>query len=158
MSASGLVTVGWREWVGLPELGLPAVRCKVDTGASTSALHARRVERYAEGGAPWVRFEARPFFRRGARVEVACAAPVVDEREIRSSNGADSRRVVVGVTLRLGVAADAPEWPVELTLADRGRMQFPMLLGREAMRGRVAVDPARSFLLGRVEDAAALYG
>ena len=152
-----LVTVGWREWVAFPELGLPAVRCKVDTGAATSSLHATAVERFARGGAPWARFTVRPFFRRHRAVRVACEAPVVDERHVRSSSGHEDLRLVVGVTLRLGVRSDAPEWPVELTLADRKRMQFPMLLGREAMAGRVAVDPGASFLLGRVEQASALY-
>lgn len=153
----GLVTVGWREWVAFPSLGLPAVRCKVDTGAATSSLHATGIERFARGGAPWARFAVRPFFRRHHAVRVVCEAPVADERHVRSSSGHEDLRLVVAVTLRLGVRSDAPEWPVLVTLADRRAMQFPMLLGREAMKGRVLVDPGASFLLGRVEHASALY-
>ncbi|HIL58579.1 MAG TPA: ATP-dependent zinc protease [Rhodothermales bacterium] len=153
----GLTVVGWREWVAFPDLGLPAVRCKVDTGAATSSLHARLLERFERDGEPWARFQVRPFFRRHRQVKVLCEAPIVDERHVRSSSGHEDLRIVVGVTLRLGVKAGAPEWPVEVTLADRKAMQFPMLLGREAMNGRVAVDPGASFLLGRVEHAAALY-
>lgn len=149
--------VGWREWVAFPEIGLPAVRCKVDTGAATSSLHAKRIETFSRDGQTWARFVARPFFRRHGAVRVACEAPVVDERHVKSSSGHEDLRIVVGVTLRLGVRSDAPEWPIELTLADRKAMQFPMLLGREAMAGRVAVDPGGSFLLGRVEHASALY-
>ena len=154
---SALVTVGWREWVAFPELGLPAVRCKVDTGAATSSLHARRIERFEREGEVWARFRVRPFFRRHRAVGVDCEAPVVDERHIRSSNGQETLRLVIGARLRLGVQAGSPEWPIEVTLADRAAMQFPMLLGREAMAGRVAVDPGASFLLGRVERASALY-
>ena len=152
-----LTLVGWREWVAFPDIGLPAVRCKVDTGAATSSLHSRRVETFSRDGGKWARFLVRPFFRRHRSVEVVCEAPVVDERHVRSSSGHEDLRLVVGVRLRLGVKSDAPEWPIELTLADRKRMQFPMLLGREAMEGRVAVDPGASFLLGRVDHASTLY-
>ena len=151
------VTVGWREWVAFPAIGLPAVRAKVDTGAATSSLHAHAIERFAQGGAPYVRFAVHPFFRKNARLEVTCEAPVVDERPVRSSSGHTADRVVIGVVLRLGVRSDAPEWPVEVTLANRLRMRFPMLLGREAMTGRVHVDPGASFLLGQVEHPGALY-
>lgn len=154
---SDLTLVGWREWVAFPDIGLPAVRCKVDTGASTSSLHARSIETFERDGGTWARFSARPFFRRHRHVDVVCEAPIVDERHVRSSSGHDDLRLVVGVTLRLGVRSDAPEWPIEVTLADRKSMQFPMLLGREAMAGRVAVDPGGSFLLGRVEHASTLY-
>ena len=156
-AAAPLITVGWREWVAFPEIGLPAVRAKVDTGAATSALHAHSVERFAQGGAPYVRFSVHPFFRRHRRVTVVCEAPLVDERTVTSSSGHEDARLVVGVTLRLGVRSDAPEWPVEVGLADRRQMRFPMLLGREAMAGRVVVDPGASFLLGAADSAAAFY-
>ncbi len=151
------IVVGWREWVAFPDLGLPAVRAKVDTGAATSALHAHGIERFERGGAPFVRFVVHPFFRRHRRVTVHCEAPVVDERTVTSSSGHADTRIVVEVRLRLGVRVGTPEWPVELTLADRRTMSFPMLLGREAMVGRVLVDPAASFRLGTVEHAADLY-
>ncbi|MEM1055022.1 MAG: RimK/LysX family protein [Bacteroidota bacterium] len=154
---SGLVTVGWREWVAFPDLGLPAVRCKVDTGAATSSLHATHIQTLSRGGTTWARFSVRPFFRRHRTIAVICEAPVVDERHVRSSSGHEDLRLVVEVTFRLGVRAGSPEWPIELTLADRASMQFPMLLGREAMAGHVAVDPGASFRLGRVENARALY-
>lgn len=150
------VVVGWREWLAFPELGLPAVRVKVDTGAATSALHAHNRETFSRDGEPWARFVVHPFFRT-EKLSVACEAPVVDERPVTSSSGHTETRVVVGVTLRLGVRADAPEWPIELTLTDRRRMRFPMLLGREAMAGRVLVDSGASFLLGRPDHPGALY-
>jgi hypothetical protein len=134
--------------VALPELGLFALRCKVDTGAATSALHAVAVEAFAQGGGRWARFRVRPLHRTRPGLEVACEAPVVDEREVASSSGHAEVRLVVEAVLRLGLRADAPAWPVELTLTDRTPMRYPMLLGREAMAGRVRVDPAAAFLLG----------
>ena len=156
-AAPALVVVGWREWVAFPEIGLPAVRAKVDTGAATSALHAHAVERFERGGAPYARFDVLPFFRRNRRVTVRCEAPVVGRRTITSSSGHTDSRLVVGVTLRLGVRVGAPEWPVELTLADRRTMRFPMLLGREALAGRALVDAGASFRLGDIDRVADLY-
>ena len=154
--SNDLVTVGWQEWLAFPELGLPAVRAKIDTGARTSALHARRIEHLERDGEPLVRFEVNPLFR-GRRLKVMCEAPVVDEREVTSSSGHVELRIVVEAMLRLGLATDAPEWPVELTLTDRRGMRFPMLLGREAMSGRVLVDSGASFKLGRPDHPGAFY-
>ncbi len=149
--------VGWREWVAFPEIGLPAVRCKVDTGAATSALHAHDVEVVSRGGEHWARFVVHPFFRRHEGLAVTCEAPVVDERDVTSSSGHVEARVVIGVMFRLGLKADAPEWPIEVTLTDRRQMRFPMLLGREAMAGRVLVDSGDSFRLGRPDHPGAFY-
>lgn len=154
---SSLPIVGWREWVAFPEIGLPAVRAKVDTGASTSAIHAHSVERFEQGGAPYARFHVHPFFQRHRRISVECEAPVVDERTVTSSSGHSETRLVVGAVFRLGIKSGQPEWPIELTLTDRRTMRFPMLLGREAMNGRVLVDPQASFLVGSVDRAASLY-
>lgn len=148
--------VGWREWVGFPEIGLPVVRCKVDTGAATSSLHAHDIEVIDRDGDHWARFMVHPFFRT-ERLAVHCEAPVIDEREVTSSNGLTESRVVVGGMFRLGFRSDAPEWPIEVTLTDRRKMRFPMLLGREAMAGRVLVDSGASFLLGRPDHPGAFY-
>ena len=146
---SKLYTVGWREWVALPELGLLAVRCKIDSGAATSAIHASNIESFERDGASWVRFLVRPFHRRNRKVKVTCEAPVIDEREITSSSGHVESRVVVRTLFRLGIRSDAPAWPIELTLADRRQLQFPMLLGRQAMENRILINPGSSNVLGQ---------
>ena len=128
----------------MPELGLLAIEAKVDTGAATSALHARDIESFERDGQAFVRFRTQPI----SDVDVVCEAPVVDQREVTDSSGHAELRFVISAMLRLGVSVDAPSWPIELTLADRTTMQLPMLLGREAMAGRLLVDPAILYHLG----------
>ena len=133
------IAVGWREWAALPELGLPKVRAKLDTGARSSALHVERQWRFVEGGAPWVGFSLLP--RRQARV-IEAAAAVTDERLVTDSGGHRSLRVFVRTRLRLA----GVEREIEMNLADRCGMRFPLLLGRTALAGAFTVEPAGSFL------------
>lgn len=136
------ITVGWRELVALPQLGIPALKAKIDTGARTSVLHAERIETFTADGVQRVRFLVRT--GRSGEPPVACEADVADRRRFTDSGGHACMRYVVETTLALG----GREWPVKVSLAGRGAMRFRMLLGRTALQGRVVVDPARSYVLG----------
>ncbi len=131
--------LGWEEWVSLPELGLVAVKAKVDTGARTSALHAFFVEPVG-GRTPKVRFGVHPIPRR-ADVEVVCTARVIDQRNVTSSNGERETRYVISTPIRIGGRV----WPIEVTLTNRDAMSYRMLLGRQAIGDGILVDPGASF-------------
>lgn len=133
--------IGWREWVGLPDLEIARIKAKVDTGARTSALHAFDVEAFTRRGETFVRFTVHPV-QRHRKPEVACTARVVDQRKITDSGGNCQLRYVIRTRIKLGPRS----WPIELTLSNRDSMGFRMLIGREAIRRRYVVDPARSFV------------
>ena len=137
------IALGWREWVGLPRLGLPAVRCKIDSGARSSALHVDGCWRFSERGEPWVGFRLSNDGHGEAMLQAA--APIFDERDVIDSGGHRTRRIFLRTTLALA----GVEREIEINLTDRQGMLFPMLLGRTAMAGRFTVDPGRSFLHGK---------
>ncbi len=137
-----IIRLGWEEWLGLPELGLPSLKAKVDTGARTSALHAFEIETFGPALAPKVRFAIHPLPGRDD-FSITCSAPIIDRREVTSSNGDSELRFVISTALDVG---NGVSWPIEITLTDRGGMASRMLLGRQALRDDVVVLPAERYL------------
>lgn len=135
-----MIVLGWRERVDLPGLGIARLRAKIDTGARSSCLHVESQWRFVEGGAPWVGF------RLSTRKEmVEAASAIIDEREVTDSGGHRGLRPFIRTRLSLaGIERD-----IDINLADRRRMRFPMLLGRTAMQPGFTVDPSRSWLHNR---------
>ena len=136
--------IGWKEWLSLPDLVIPAIKAKIDTGARTSALHTFSIEDYTINGNLMVRFGIHPLQKR-KDVELYCEAPVLDRRRVKDSSGHTEMRYTIETKAVLG----GVEWPIHITLTNRDRMMFRMLLGRTALEHRFTIDPARSYLSGR---------
>jgi hypothetical protein len=139
-----LITVGWREWVYLPDLHIDKIKAKVDTGARTSCLHAFQIDPYTDNGVEKVHFLIHPIQKRDDIVD-ECDAVVLDKRMVSDSGGHREMRYVISTRLVMG----PQEWDIEMTLTSRDSMMFRMLLGRTAMENRILVDPARSYLMGK---------
>ncbi|MFT7300174.1 MAG: ribosomal protein S6--L-glutamate ligase [Porticoccus sp.] len=147
--------IGSEEWCSFPNLGIPAIKARVDSGAKTSSIHAFNIQPFRRQSASWVSFEIHPI-QNNRRTVLRCERPVIDKRVIKSSSGLSETRYVVGTQLKLG----GNLWDIELTLANRDSMGFRMLLGREAMHERLIVDPSHECMMGHVTNQTikTLYG
>ncbi|MEE8374823.1 MAG: RimK/LysX family protein [Acidimicrobiia bacterium] len=137
-------TIGWREWVAMPEFGVSEIKAKVDTGADNSSLHAFNIEWFEREGVSYVSFEIHPRQRKH-NPAIMCDAEVVMERKVRNPGGRTQLRPVIRT--RLNVAGREFETLINLTTRDE--MTFRMLLGRRSIRNEFLVDPGRSYLGGR---------
>jgi ribosomal protein S6--L-glutamate ligase len=139
--------IGSEEWCAFPSLGLFAIKARVDSGAKTSSLHAVNLHYFKRLGTTWVSFEVHPI-QQNRRVLMRCEAMVIDKRTVRSSSGDSEKRPVIKVPLKLGDQT----WEIEVTLSNRDSMGYRMLLGREAMVGRIMVDPEVTCLHGELSE------
>lgn len=139
------LVIGRNEWCQLPELNIPAIKTKIDTGAKTSALHALNIQSKREQGTRFVYFDVNPI-QGNDQIVIHCKAPIIDNRYITSSNGHKENRYVINTLFGIGEYT----WKIELTLSNRDPMRYRMLLGREAMSHRVLVNPAAACNHGKL--------
>ena len=141
--SAALKVVGWREWVVFPDFGGPMVRAKVDTGARTSAIHARNIKISVANGREFADFDIYPH-QRDAQTILHCRAPIVARRRIRDSGGHVQERIIVRTPIQIGDAS----FEIDLSLTRRDQMGYRMLLGRRALKNRYVVDSGRSYVQG----------
>lgn len=134
--------IGWKEWVSLPELEIPAIKAKVDTGARTSALHTYKLERVSKD---IVKFHIHPIQKR-SDISVACETAITDVRVVKDSGGHEEERIFITTPILL----NNKKWDIELSLTNRENMLFRMLLGRNAIiSGNLTVDPEQKYTVGK---------
>ena len=132
--------VGWEEWVSLPELNLPALVVKTDTGADLSALHAFNIQTFGKEDNLMVRFGINPIDN-DERFSIFCSARVIDQKNITSSNGISELRYVIETEIIIGDVKKK----IPVTLTNRENMKYKMIIGRSALDGfKISAD--KSFL------------
>ncbi len=140
--AKPLPTIGWRETLSLPELGIKEIKAKIDTGARSSALHAFDLKTFEKEGKTLIRFKVHPY-QRDNHYTITAEAILLEHRKVTNSGGHSQIRPVIQTNVELGGML----WEIDLTLTNRDVMGFRMLLGREAVRQRFLIDAGRSFIL-----------
>ena len=146
--SAGVITLGWRERLALPQLGIGVLKAKLDTGARSSSLHVDTLETFQRAGATWLRFTMHAGRRQP--LEICCEAPALDRRAVTDTGGRRTERWFIRSEVQLA----GQRFSVDINLTDRRHMLFPLLLGRSALSGRFAVDPARSYTQPRPLTAA----
>jgi len=144
MNKDELPTIGWREWLSLPGIGVPGIKAKIDTGARTSCLHTHDYEVIERPEGSVVRFHLHPLTRND-KIELTCEAPLIDYKHVKDSGGHQENRPFIKTLAKIGNI----EWELELSLSNREGMKFRMLLGRQALAERFIVNPAASYLVGK---------
>jgi len=138
-----LITVGWRERLALPQLGISLLKAKLDTGARSSSLHVDTLESFRRDGVTWLRFTMHTSRRQPA--DVCCEVPALDRRTVTDTGGRRTERWFIRSEVQLAGQC----FSIDINLTDRRHMLFPLLLGRSALTGRFAVDPALSYTQSR---------
>jgi len=136
------IIVGALEMCSLPELQISDLHMRVDTGAKTSSLHVDNTKEFFKDNQRWVSFDIHPDYHDVDKV-VRREAKIKAIRSIKSSNDVSEKRYVINTLITL----QGRSWPIELNLTDRSNMSYLMLLGRQAMVGRIIVDPEQKYAL-----------
>lgn len=139
-------TIGWKEWLSLPELGIPAIKAKIDTGARTSSLHTYHIEKFSKEGKDFVRFDIHPLQKR-TDISVTCESEIIDVRVVKDSGGHEEERIFI----RTPVQLNDNKWDIEISLTSRENMLFRMLVGRTALiSSGLKVDPSLHYTVGKM--------
>jgi len=136
--------IGACEWVALPGLSITRLRARVDTGAKSCALHASDIEVVEDESGKQVHFDVHTGYPDATHI-VHCRCPLVEVRQVRNTSGRPEKRYTIRTPIVIGHA----RWEVDITLTNRARMRYRMLLGRAAMKAHALVNPGRIFLQGQ---------
>jgi len=142
-----LITIGWREWVTLPDLGLQYIKAKIDSGRETSILHTFLIEKFEAGGTEMVRFGVHPH-QNSPDIAIMTEAPILKQLAGASLGEPEERFYVIRTQIIMGNET----WPIDLLLANRDDMNFRLLLGLSAIDQKAVIDPSKSYQLGDITE------
>jgi hypothetical protein len=132
--------IGRFETVSFPELKLLDIEAKVDTGAYTSSIHCHDIHEDLEKKKIYFKLldPSHPDYN-----ETEIAFENYTKTRVKSSTGIAQSRYKIKTYIQMGEKS----YKTTFTLADRGSMRYPVLLGRIVLRNRFIVDVSKEHVL-----------
>ena len=131
--------VGRKELVDFPELGIKGIEAKIDTGAYSTAIHAHKIWTDKIDGEEVLNFELldpkNPMYRK-----TTIRTGNYYQKKVRSSNGRLEKRYIIKTQMVLG----GRKRKTSVSLTDRGKMRYPVLVGRKVLKNGFLVDVSKT--------------
>jgi hypothetical protein len=137
------LAIGWKEYLHFIEWDLRRIRVKIDTGARTSALDVVRYELVETAGSGLMATLYLALDHRHPGRFTRIHTPVLRLVTVRNTSGKSEERPLVETAVRLGPIHKS----IRITITNRSRMRYRMILGREALANDFLVDVSRKYLL-----------
>lgn len=132
------LTIGRREKVSFPELGLFGITAKIDTGAYTTALHCENIKE--KSGVLY--FTPLGSSHQGYKGQEQKFISYY-QKEIKNSFGETEKRYIIKTVVKIG----RKRIKAIISLTDRGKMRYPVLIGRKLLKNRFIVDVSQLDIL-----------
>ncbi len=132
-----MIILGWRERVALPELGIDAMKAKIDSARRSSVLHVTSLQSFERGGGEWLRFAVRP---NPAKTDIVVSAAPLKSK----AAGVEGEQLQIETPISVGERT----YPIELTLTTEDAQDFALIIGRAGIKRGYVIDPNRSYLVG----------
>lgn len=141
------IIIGRKDKISFPALGIEYVLAKIDTGAYTSSIHCHHIEEIEKDGQKALSFE---LFdpEHSHYLNRKFVVTSYKQKRIKSSSGHSEKRFVINTTIRLFNKI----YPIQLSLAERGTMKHPILIGRKLLSKRFIIDPSKINLSFKFEN------
>jgi hypothetical protein len=141
-SAPNAKVFGWVE-EGLIQPENISVKIKLDTGALTSSMDAKNLERFEKDGEKWVRFNVElKDSDTGKMVSAPFERSIVRNVKVRGAGGAERRPIVL-----MKICIGKQVYNEQFSLNDRGEMNYPVLIGRNTIEHLGLVDVTKTFTM-----------
>ncbi|AXH15087.1 ATP-dependent zinc protease [Malaciobacter mytili] len=132
------IIIGEAEYVYIPSSKIK-LKARIDTGATTTSIHALDIKEFERDGQKWVKFKLVDENKQ----EIQRALPIQRVTTIKRHAAKSLKRYVVQLRLNLGESSQL----VDVTLANRSDFTYPLLIGRNFLNGIFVVDVSKKYII-----------